>query len=115
MNKEERKEYGKQYREKNREKILERNRKYRKEHPEIYRKCNKKYYYKNKEKWKNYIKEHNRTKYNNDPEFRKKMLEYGKKYRERYSNIIKMKANYYKRKRVEKKPELKDDWLEEEQ
>lgn len=51
--KEKRKEYNKQYREKNREKILEYNRNWRKNNREKYNLYNRNYWKKNKHKYKN--------------------------------------------------------------
>ena len=60
-------EWGKKYREENKEYFQEKNKKWRKENPEKHRAHSKKYYYENKEKVNEYRRKHWLEKYYTDP------------------------------------------------
>ena len=86
-NKEYIKEYDKEYREKNKEYFKEKNKEYYKEHREYY----KKYKEKNKEYFKEYNKKYNKEYYEDNKEYIK---EYYKEYYKEYCKTQKGKENY---------------------
>tara|TARA_R110000772_G_scaffold49411_1_gene113762 strand:+ start:722 stop:1474 length:753 start_codon:yes stop_codon:yes gene_type:complete len=107
MTKEERKEYGKKYYEKNREKINENSKKNRENNKEYYKEYNKEYKEKNKEKLKEYNKEYGEKN-------REKKREYDKEYREKNREKKReYSREYYKEygeKNREKKREYNKKW-----
>lgn len=112
---EKRRGYSKKYREKYREKKLETNRNWARNNRDKILGYLKKY--QSSEKYKKYVHDTRhirsarlRKKYAEDPEYRKKIKEYQKRWREKNKNYGKI---MYEKKLAKepKKIELEDDWL----
>jgi len=99
------KEYGKKYREANKEALDKRGKEYYKKNKEAFDKRGKEYYKKNKEALKEYKKEYGKK-------YREAYKEYHKKYREANKEALKEYKKEYYKKNKEARKEYKKEYRE---